>query len=91
MTTDTPTPRTKGMTGTFYLRCDDCPQPGKCESHKCVHPDDCADIERDLAECRAALRAVVTNANGRRETGCADVPWTTIDEARTILAKGEGK
>lgn len=49
------TPRTKGLTGTFYLRCDDCPQPDKCEPHKSVHPDDCADLEREIATLRAAL------------------------------------
>lgn len=42
------TPRTDALVGTFYLRCDDCPQAGKCERMKSVHPDDARQLERDF-------------------------------------------
>lgn len=49
------TPRTDKLTGTFYLRCDDCPQPNKCEQLKSMHPDDARRIEQDLSAASAEL------------------------------------
>lgn len=51
------TPRTDGLTGTFYLRCDACPQPEKCEKAKFVCPDDMRQLERKLTACQEQLRA----------------------------------
>ena len=72
------TPRTKALTGTFYLRCDDCPQPEKCEKLESVHPDDYAELERELAEIRAALAG----------TDYASLPsdFPTVRMAHTIRA-----
>ena len=72
------TPRTKALTGTFYLRCDDCPQPEKCEKLKSVHPDDYAELERELAEIRDALAG----------TDYASLPsyFPTVRMAHTIRA-----
>jgi len=50
------TPRTDALTGTFYLRCDECPQPDRCERMKSVHPDDVKALERELAAVEAKLR-----------------------------------
>jgi len=48
------TSRTDALTGTFYLRCDDCPQPEKCERMKSIHPDDYRQLERELAQVKRA-------------------------------------
>jgi septal ring factor EnvC (AmiA/AmiB activator) len=49
------TPKTDALSATFYLRCDDCPQPDKCERMLSMHPDDARDIERKLTEAAAEI------------------------------------
>lgn len=39
------------------------------------------------AELLAALQTVVSNANGKRETGYSNVPWATIDNASAAIEK----
>ncbi len=49
------TPRTDALTGTFYLRCDDCSQPEKCERMESVHPEDARKLELDLATAQERI------------------------------------
>lgn len=58
------TPRTDALTGTFYLRCDDCPQPDKCERLLSMHPDDARNIERKLRRLERALTAILKDPHG---------------------------
>jgi hypothetical protein len=85
MTAKTETPRTDCLTGTFYLRCDDCPQPDKCEQIKCIHPDDAGDLERENAALRERLE------RAEKQSALAEVArkWANARSYETTVALEE--
>lgn len=79
---DTPTPRTDALVEAN--RGKPCSQSVDCEFART--------LERDLAECRAALRAIAEYWNGSRNDSAMFDALTHIDTvARAILQTGEGE
>lgn len=80
----TPTPRVDGLTATFYLRCDDCPQPERCEKMKTIHPDDARTLEREIARLQAQLASLDQKATHSAFRASARI--TELEELLADLA-----
>ncbi len=94
MTTDTPTPRTDN---TDHWRVDR--DVADLTYVDVVSADFARELERELAECRAALRELLSLHYGQLQCRADEsdreclnrVTQETTNAARDILAKGEGK